>query len=129
MTSSTWKKLFAVAGAILLTSNSQSAENSTPAANSERCIQTKDIRQTEVVDDQNILFHLRNNKVYKNHLPHRCGGLAMADAFLYETRQSQLCNVDIIKVLNSTAGTLMPGASCGLGVFEPVEPVAKADKK
>ncbi len=93
----------------------------TPAQDSKRCIPIKDIRRTEVIDDQNILFHLRNKKTYNNHLPHRCGGLAYAKAFKYETAQSELCNVDIISVINTTTGTLMPGASCALGLFERVE--------
>jgi hypothetical protein len=85
----------------------------------ERCIPIKSIKQTKVVDDQNILFYVSGGKVYTNHLPHSCSGLASADTFKYKTSQSELCNVDVITVLNRTGGSLMPGATCGLGEFAP----------
>ena len=122
LVNSTFKKWLGVIGVSLAAAGSFAAENSAPTGSSERCIQIKDIRRTEVVDDSNILFYLRNKQVYNNRLPHRCGGLAQADAFKYETSQSELCNVDIISVLNSSTGELLPGASCGLGLFEPVDP-------
>lgn len=121
MNLSTSRKLFGVI-AVALASSSYGAGSPTQTGNSERCIPIKDIRRTEVVDDQNILFHVRNKKVYNNRLPHRCAGLAQQKAFQYETSQSELCNVDIIAVINSSTGALLPGASCALGVFEPVEP-------
>lgn len=111
-------KLLSGIGIALIATASYSADSQ---ATGERCVPIKDIRRTEVVDNENILFHLRNKKVYNNHLPHRCGGLAAGNAFQYETSQSELCNTDIIRVVNSTTGELLPGASCGLGLFVPVD--------
>lgn len=115
-------KLASVIGLSLAAAGSYGAENVNQTTDSVRCIPIKDIRRTEVVDDQNILFHVKNKKVYNNRLPHRCNGLAQANAFQYETSQSELCNVDIISVLSSTTGTLVPGASCALGLFELTDP-------
>jgi hypothetical protein len=40
---------------------------------------------------------------------------------MYRTSLSQLCNVDIITVLQNVGFGFLPGASCGLGMFRPVE--------
>jgi hypothetical protein len=87
----------------------------------ERCITLRSIKQTRVLDDQNILFYTNNNKNYKNHLPYPCGGLASANSFLYRTSESKLCNVDIISVLDRVGGGFTPGAACGLGMFEALD--------
>jgi hypothetical protein len=85
----------------------------------ERCLAVATIKRTQIVDDQNILFYTRNHKIYNNHLAHSCAGLTIADTFKYATSQSQLCNVDFITVLHQTGSGWTPGASCGLGWFEP----------
>jgi hypothetical protein len=81
----------------------------------------RSIKQTKVLDDQNILFYTNNNKNYKNHLPYPCSGLASANSFMYRTSESKLCNVDIITVLEKFGGNFTQGASCGLGVFEALD--------
>jgi hypothetical protein len=87
----------------------------------ERCVQLRSIKQTKILDDQNILFYTSNNKNYKNRLPYPCGGLASADSFMYRTSENKLCNVDLITVLNKLGSSFMPGPSCGLGMFEPLD--------
>jgi hypothetical protein len=83
------------------------------------CIQLQSIDRTEVVDDQTILFHLRNRTVLQNKLPFRCFGLKFDDGFAYKTSTNQLCgNLDIIHPVRS-------GGSCGLGPFERVTPAPK----
>ncbi len=86
-----------------------------------RCIAINEIRRTEVVDDKTILFHLKNKKVYRNELPQRCPSLSYGRAFKYETSQHQLCNVDLISVINHTTGESIAGAVCGLGMFVPAQ--------
>jgi len=93
------------------------------------CVPIAQIDHTKILDDQNVLFYMKNRKIYKNHLPNRCAGLKAADTFRYKTSQSQLCNVDIITVLNRTGGDFMPGPSCGLGMFEPYTPPPKEEKQ
>lgn len=88
------------------------------------CIQLSAIRSTNVRDDRTIDFILNGNKVYRNTLPNSCPSLGFEKRFLYKTSLSQLCSVDIITVLYQTAG-LQPGASCGLGKFQPMQKMAK----
>ena len=82
------------------------------------CIQTSNIRKTQVRDDSTIDFYMNGGKVYRNKLPNSCPQLGFEERFGYETSIGQLCNVDIIHVLYS--GPPMRGASCGLGQFQPI---------
>ncbi len=83
------------------------------------CVQTTSIRSTSVHGDEVIDFHMTNSKVYRNTLPMSCPSLGFEERFLYKTSISQLCSVDIITVLQSPG--LSQGASCGLGMFQPVK--------
>ena len=83
------------------------------------CISLPRIDRTEILDNQNILFFMKGGKIYQNRLPHKCPGLARRDTFMYRTSLSQLCNVDIITVLDDIGFGFSPGASCGLGQFYP----------
>ena len=96
-----------------------------PAGDPVNCVQTNRIRGTSIVDDQTIDFRMSNGTVYRNTLPNSCPGLRAADAFSYRTSQARLCNVDIIRVLNTSGGP-RTGASCGLGQFVPVKPAEEA---
>ncbi len=82
------------------------------------CIQPHSIRETRVRDDSTIDFYMAGGRVYRNRLPQSCPELGFEERFGYETSIDQLCNVDIIHVLHSSAP--MQGASCGLGSFQPI---------
>ena len=86
----------------------------------EQCIQLNRIDRTEVIDDQNVLFRMRNGDTYLNQLPYRCPSLGFHESFMYRTSLNQLCNVDIITVLNDAGFGFLPGPSCGLGLFYPI---------
>lgn len=86
----------------------------------QRCIPLTQIRSTEVRNDWTIDFMGPGDRVWRNTLPNRCPGLAVEDAFTYETALTQLCNTDIIYVLRTIGGTPERGAACGLGQFVPV---------
>lgn len=85
------------------------------------CINLSQIRSSQVRDDRTIDFLMNGGKVYRNDLPYQCGSLGFERAFTYSTSLTQLCNVDIITVLQNFGGTLNRGASCGLGLFTPVK--------
>ncbi len=89
-------------------------------AEAERCIPINRIANTYVLDDQRILFYMRGKKAYLNVLPRRCGGLGSQRRFMYETSQSQLCDLDTISVLYNLGGGFSRGTSCGLGLFHPM---------
>ena len=85
------------------------------------------IRSTDVIDDETIDFRMNNGDIYRNHLPSKCSGLGFERAFSYKTSTNQLCNVDIIRVLDQTAGRLDTRGACGLGKFQQIEKIPKAD--
>ncbi len=63
---------------------------------------------------------MRGDEVYRNDLPHSCPGMRRNDTLMYRTSVGQLCNVDIITVLEDWGFGFAPGASCGLGMFHPI---------
>lgn len=86
----------------------------------QRCVRRVDIDHTKIVDDRAILFYMRGSTIFLNKLPHRCSGLKMAGAFGYDTRTGQLCDIDVISVVDHIGGGLRRGVSCGLGKFKPI---------
>jgi hypothetical protein len=86
----------------------------------ENCVSLSAIRSTKIVDDQTIIFYMRGGDIYINRLPRRCTGLKRGDGYSYETSLTQLCNTDIIRVLQRFGGAIpRPTLSCGLGFFQP----------
>jgi hypothetical protein len=95
-----------------------------PAGKPVDCIQIVGIRESRVLSDRVIDFHMGGNKVYRNTLPNSCPQLGFERAFSYQTSLSQLCSTDIITVLYQGGG-LRRGASCGLGKFQPITGVKR----
>jgi len=91
------------------------------------CITRSSIRSTDVIDDQTIDFEMRNGDIYRNKLPNKCGGLGFEEAFSYKTSTNRLCSVDIIHVLSQTGGQLDTRGACGLGKFQQIEKIPKAE--
>ncbi len=94
-----------------------------PGAKPQNCVQIIGIRESRVRDDSTIDFYMRDGKIYRNALPNSCPSLGFERAFSYATSLSELCSVDIITVIRqggAGAGGLT-GASCGLGMFRPVQ--------
>lgn len=80
------------------------------------CLKIARIYRSEIVDDQTILFHMRDGAIWRNRLPNKCYGLRMQGGFGYATALDMLCDLDIIQVLGGSRSV------CGLGRFEPYEP-------
>ena len=95
-------------------------------AEARTCLFVSQIRETKVVDGQTIDFRLRDGSVWRNRLPLRCPGLNYERAFSYTTSISQLCNVDIIRIIVQGNSSLV-GMSCGLGKFERLPPKPPRD--
>lgn len=97
------------------------AKDDTPESTElERCVRLQQIDRTEVVDDSTILFYMRDGRILRNNLPQRCPDLKNQDQFMYRVSLPSLCDLDIITVLNRIGPGFMPGASCGLGKFQPI---------
>ena len=86
----------------------------------ERCVALNRLRSTEVLNDRNILFHMRGKTVYRNVLPRRCPSLQNNRSFSYRTSMNRLCDNDLITVLMDAGLSQMPGPTCTLGKFYPV---------
>jgi hypothetical protein len=94
---------------------------------SERCVSLTRLGRTEVIDDRNVLFHMRGNRIFRNVLPRRCRGLFREQAFSYRTAATRLCEKDLITVITRAGPGNMAGPTCALGKFYPVtEPEADA---
>lgn len=114
------RALAASAGAALLTLGgvAWSAERSEEP---QRCLQLSRIDSVEVLSNRQIIFETTGNQYFVNTLPYPCPGLRRNATIMYRTSIDQLCNVDVVTVLQSVGGGAMPGASCGLGMFEPID--------
>jgi hypothetical protein len=87
---------------------------------SEHCVRIIDIDKIDIVDADTLVFRMRGGKVYRNELPHRCPGLRAKDTLMYRSSGGRLCSVDVVTVLENWGFGFAPGASCGLGMFEPI---------
>ncbi len=87
------------------------------------CLPSYQIDHTETPDDQTILFHMRNHKVWKAALINRCVGLKInTRGFTYsptDPGSDEICSNLLTIRLNDT------GQTCLVGAITPVEPVAK----
>lgn len=90
-----------------------------PTQASDRCVTLAGVRRTEVLDEQNVLFYLRNGDIYRNWLPRRCAGLNSRSAFSYETTAGRLCRGEMIVVVDPGVLGAIPGPRCALGGFYP----------
>jgi hypothetical protein len=84
------------------------------------CLNSRLIKDTDVLDNQTILFHLLHNKSYVNRLNNVCIGLEYDKAFSYTISTSSLCRIDIIQVVATTS----IGGSCSLGDFVGIREVS-----
>lgn len=89
-----------------------------PTGKKVSCIETYQINESKVLDNQTVLFRVNGNKYYMNHLPNRCSGLKIQDGFSYTLRGvNKLCNVDTITPVKTGGAIYGP---CPLGEFEEV---------
>lgn len=84
------------------------------------CLPLTQVRDSDPVDDNAILFELRGGEMYLNELRGKCIGLKRNDRFSYKTPQNQICSGDIITVENPLG---LPIGSCGLGEFEALSEI------
>ena len=86
----------------------------------ERCIDTRRISNTRIVDKQNILFYMRGGDIYHNELPRSCFGLRPGKTISYRTSLSRLCSNELITLLDTFGMGMSRGPSCAIGKFRPV---------
>ncbi len=85
----------------------------------EKCIQSRSIRGTQVLDDRHVVFEMPSRKYYLVQFRHACHRLRPDVTITYESRGSQLCRMDFIRAFDSfTPGSL--GPPCSIPGFHPV---------
>jgi hypothetical protein len=68
---------------------------------------------------------MRGDDVYLNELPYQCPQLGFYKSYTYSTSINQLCNTEIITVLDTAARQRL--GSCGLGKFEKLTPISEEE--
>jgi hypothetical protein len=81
------------------------------------CVPRAQISETKILDKSTILFYMLGGTAYLNELPEPCGPLGPRRTITYETSLEELCNTDVITVIDAGAAVPTLG-SCGLGKFE-----------
>lgn len=95
-------------------------EEVTSNRESVRCISAGAIRDTESLDDRNIVFRLRNGDYYLNTLISRCENLERTNRISFTTPSGRLCSGHLIGVIQPFANANRPIGSCGIRRFFPV---------
>ena len=88
-----------------------------------RCLPLRQVRDSDPIDDNAILFEVTGGRMYLNELRGKCAGLKRNGRYSYQTTQNQICVGDIITVSNRS-GTMQLG-SCGLGEFEALAEISE----
>jgi uncharacterized protein DUF6491 len=119
------KRIYILAGALCLfgltpTASVLAQDDGDVDEGGERCIDTRRISSTRIVDNQNILFEMRDRTIYHNQLPRKCMGLRSGKTISYRTSLSRLCSNDLITLLDSFGMGMSRGPSCAIGKFRPV---------
>lgn len=97
-----------------------SPEEVTVDRESVRCISARAIRDTEAIDNRNIVFRLRNGDYFLNTLISRCENLERTNRISFTTSSGRLCSADLIGVIQPFANANRPIGSCGLRRFFPI---------
>ena len=87
------------------------------------CISTTQIRKTRIIDDRTIMFQV-GNRWYRNDIGASCMGLGPRMAIIDRPHGGQLCQGNIIDVVQPGAGQGigMHKGSCSYGRFTPYMP-------
>ena len=105
--------------AIATSAQTDSDEAAVQEIDSQRCLATRQITSTVVIDDANILFFTRGDSVYHNRLPELCKGLLRYKTFSYEQIAGRICEADLINVFRNND----PGVTrrCRIGAFDEMD--------
>lgn len=90
------------------------------------CVDIRNIDSIDILNDRALVFRMRTGNSYRNDLPRDCPGLREDATLMYRPSVGRLCDIDMVTILDDQGFGLAPGASCGLGMFYPIDehPVA-----
>jgi len=86
-----------------------------------RCLQTRLIRSTEVLDERHVVFEVRRDEFFLVQFEHRCPGLRRNQPIMTEPTAGRLCQLDGIRPLyDHGLGGYQPGMRCAIPGFVSV---------
>jgi hypothetical protein len=83
----------------------------------ERCISTRSIRRTHILDDRHIVFESAGSSYYLVQFQRRCPRLNKHSTLIYEASDGRLCRLDMIRP-SSGAHDISP--PCSIPGFIPI---------
>jgi hypothetical protein len=90
------------------------------AKDADICLSARDVDHTSVLSDNEILYVMKNGKIWRNTLRKTCPGLRFEHAFSETIIADGICsNRQMITVVNR-------GTPCFLGAFTPYTPPPKS---
>lgn len=117
-----------IAGALMLSAGAAQAKTSPEAqlakiiegrtaAAPVSCIYQNQIRSSQIISRTAIVYTLNNGTIYVNRPASGANFLSTGDVLVTDTHSQQLCDIDIVRLVDSSAH--MPAGSVGLGKFIP----------
>ncbi len=94
-----------------------------------KCLSLHAINTMKVIDENNILFYVRGQKLYQNTLPRKCSGLRPGSVISYEVYMGRLCSNDLISVMDKFGDRFSPSNKCSIGKFEQIPYFEKIPEK
>lgn len=82
-----------------------------------KCIRLRDIRSTRIIDRTAIIYDTLGPTIYVNRPTAGAAFLHDDRILVTDTRSSELCSIDIVKLMDP--GSKMLSGSVGLGEFVP----------
>lgn len=95
---------------------------------SRNCIDRRQMKRADAVDNENVNFIMSDGTIYRNILLNSCSILRDADRFSYNAAsRSQLCRGDRISSLEIIGNIPRTFGSCSLGSFQEIKMIEKSD--
>lgn len=88
------------------------------------CLNLRQVRDTDPLDDYGIIFEVAGKKTYLNELNSRCARLGREKRFSYKTSINRICRGEIITVFDSFGNV---AGSCSLGDFQELSKLDEGD--
>lgn len=96
------------------------------AGEKDNCLSLTRISEITAVDEKTLLIRSGAGNWYVSDLPRRCRGVVgRGNRIEYTTSLAQLCNNDILRIVDNANGFLT--GSCGMGSFERLEEKPEAE--
>jgi hypothetical protein len=113
--------LTAFCGGVANAQDGEQANDDGEAGIAKMCLDNPTIKRTRILNDRNIVFITRDDRIYNNQLPRQCPSLRRNSLVNYAIAHRQLCAGGQFQVLWQTGtGNYTPAFTCQLGTFVPI---------